>query len=53
MINKIQFLLIQETHVKKEGNLLNRGNIACFRLAQPTYHNKYGTTIYIRVDVFD
>jgi len=51
--NKIKVLLLQETHAEKEEDLLNRGSIAGFRLAHATYHNKYGTAIYIRNDTSD
>lgn len=51
--NKIEVLLLQETHAEKEEDLLNRGNIAGFRLTNATYHNKYGTTTYVKEDISD
>lgn len=49
--NKIDILLLQETHAEKEEDLLNRGSIAGLRLANATYHIKYGTAIYTRNDI--
>jgi len=51
--NKIQILFLQETHAEKEKDLLKRGNIAGFSLVCATYHNKYGTAIFIKNCISD
>lgn len=46
--NKIDVILVQETHVNSEIELGRRGLINGFKLAGALYHEKYGSATYIR-----
>jgi exonuclease III len=49
MEQKIDILVVQETHTADQKQLLKRGHITGFKIAGATFHSKYGTATYIRI----
>jgi len=48
---KIDVLVVQETHTADQEQLSNRGHITGFTIAGATFHSKYGTATYIKSDI--
>lgn len=49
--NKIDVIVLQETHVDNEDDLLFRGFITGYDLVGATYHKHYGIATYVRNDI--
>ncbi|XP_030764129.1 uncharacterized protein LOC115888520 [Sitophilus oryzae] len=49
--NKVDVVLLQETHCSDQSQLNTRCKIPGFTLAAATYHPKYGTATYIKNDI--
>ena len=48
---KIDVLVVQETHTADQEQLSKRGHITGFTIAGATFHSKYGTATYIKSDL--
>jgi len=47
----IDVLVVQETYTTDQKKLLKRGLTTKYTIASATFHNKYGTTTYIKSDL--